>query len=540
MHRLIEALEEKGGRKQLMMFVTGLAGAGKSTGISVAQRFCFEFCKAASIMWKDNTFLFTAYTGSAAAAFGGLTTSAATFLSKDTLSDSDRQEFEGVRILVVDEVSFLKDTELKKIQRHLQNLGDPHRPFGGYNIVFSGDFRQMKPVKVPDSQILWHPASSGLFGRIINCAIILDGMHRFRDDRRYGEMLKRLCTGDLTEEDIAWINTRVIGRNGLTLPKSLEGNGCYACARNMQRNTVSAINWDGHLDATHPSKESDDLPPGHTIIIEADITPTARSSHGLNMRSVRRRILELGDDDVRHIRKMVDPCLRCYTGAFFMCNSNENLKDKGAGNGTQCRVLSVKLKRNQTSHMWKIWNNRKVWTVCASDVEWVEFEHFPKTQEIDTLEAHLKRKRQAHLENATGVDYADIASIEARLDKAIKSRRFKLVPKLFRRCAVKVSPNDLVLEQQLMKCNITQIPVNASDAITGHKLQGLTKDQLVVYAWMKLTSWIYVVLSRVRTLQGLFLMQGLKLSDIKPPSRDYLEFMERMRSLERIDLDRSM
>ena len=83
-------------------------------------------------------------------------------------------------------------------------------------------------------------------------------------------MLKRLCTGDLTEEDIAWINTRVIGRNGLTLPKSLEGNGCYACARNMQRNTVSAINWDGHLDATHPSKESDDLPPGHTIIIEAD------------------------------------------------------------------------------------------------------------------------------------------------------------------------------------------------------------------------------------------------------------------------------
>ena len=114
------------------------------------------------------------------------------------------------------------------------------------------------------------------------------------------------------------------------------------------------------------------------------------------------------------------------------------------------------------------------------------------------------------------------------------------MPKLFRRCAVKVSPNDLVLEHQLMKCNITQIPVNASDAITGHKLQGLTKDQLVVYAWMKLTSWIYVVLSRVRTLQGLFLMQGLKLSDIKPPSRDYLEFMERMRSLEQIDLDRSI
>ena len=39
MHKLIEALEEKGGHKQLIMFIIGLAGTGKSTGISVAQRF---------------------------------------------------------------------------------------------------------------------------------------------------------------------------------------------------------------------------------------------------------------------------------------------------------------------------------------------------------------------------------------------------------------------------------------------------------------------------------------------------------------------
>ena len=85
MDRLTKILEARGGRKQLIMFVTGLAGAGKSTGINVAQRFCYEFCKAASVMWRDNTFLFTAYTGSAAAAFGGLTTSSATFLGKKIL-----------------------------------------------------------------------------------------------------------------------------------------------------------------------------------------------------------------------------------------------------------------------------------------------------------------------------------------------------------------------------------------------------------------------------------------------------------------------
>ena len=53
-------------------------------------------------MWRDNTVFFTVYTGSAAAAFGGLAMSLATFLGKPNLSDDDRKIFEGVRILVID------------------------------------------------------------------------------------------------------------------------------------------------------------------------------------------------------------------------------------------------------------------------------------------------------------------------------------------------------------------------------------------------------------------------------------------------------
>ena len=101
--------------------------------------------------------------------------------------------FEGVRMLVVDEVSFLKDSELKTMMTHLQNIGDPRKPFGGYNIFFGGDFQQMKPVNVTDNEILWHPSSSQKIEQHINCAIILEGMHRFRDDQRYGDMLKHLC-----------------------------------------------------------------------------------------------------------------------------------------------------------------------------------------------------------------------------------------------------------------------------------------------------------------------------------------------------------
>ncbi len=63
------------------MFVTGPAGAGKSTAIEVAQQFCFQFCKSMDILWADKTFLFTAITGCAAALFGGVTFHSAAYLN---------------------------------------------------------------------------------------------------------------------------------------------------------------------------------------------------------------------------------------------------------------------------------------------------------------------------------------------------------------------------------------------------------------------------------------------------------------------------
>ena len=89
-----------------------------------------------------------------------------------------------------------------------------------------------------------------------------------------------------------------------------------------------------------------------------------------------------------------------------------------------------------------------------------------------------------------------------------------------------------------MACGITQVPVILSNAITGHELQGLTKDNVIVYSWNKLTEWIYVVLSPVKTLEGLFLVQTLKLADIKPPSREYLAFLRRMKDMQTAELER--
>lgn len=83
------------------------------------------------------------------------------------------------------------------------------------------------------------------------------------------------------------------------------------------------------------------------------------------------------------------------------------------------------------------------------------------------------------------------------------------------------------------KCKVTLDPCQckASNAITKNKLQELTKNNVIVHGGSKYTNWIYVVLSRVFTLSGLYLIVLLKKSDTKPPDREYLSFVRQIREM---------
>jgi hypothetical protein len=71
--------------------------------------------------------------------------------------------------------------------------------FGGFSIIFCGDFCQLPPVKVSKNQLLY--SGSSLWENSINVAIVLNNSHRFQDDPEYGEILKRMWEGKFTEED---------------------------------------------------------------------------------------------------------------------------------------------------------------------------------------------------------------------------------------------------------------------------------------------------------------------------------------------------
>ncbi len=91
------------------MFLDGFVGAGTSTCVKSAQRFCFEFCHSLSIPWYDNTFLFTATTGSAVYLFDDQNIQDVAYLNDSTknISNKKTKEWKNLRIFIIDKISFL-------------------------------------------------------------------------------------------------------------------------------------------------------------------------------------------------------------------------------------------------------------------------------------------------------------------------------------------------------------------------------------------------------------------------------------------------
>ncbi len=111
---------------------------------------------------------------------------------------------------------------LMTLNNRLMDVGNRTTSFGGFSIIFAGDFCQLEPICLNKSDLMFLSLSSMFCQRIINTIIILDN-DRFKEDPEYGKMLKRMWEGDLTHEDRERINTRVIGHNGLELPSVLKG-----------------------------------------------------------------------------------------------------------------------------------------------------------------------------------------------------------------------------------------------------------------------------------------------------------------------------
>ncbi len=72
-----------------------------------------------------------------------------------------------------------------------------------------------------------------------------------------------------------------------------------------------------------------------------------------------------------------------------------------------------------------------------------------------------------------------------------------------------------------------QILANTNDASTGHKLQGMSKDVVIVTSWLTgFKNWEYVILSHARTLSGLYLVEPINMNNSFKPSNELKRYIE--------------
>ena len=93
--------------------------------------------------------MLTALSGVAAISIHGETICTAAGFQRKINSDMTKQ-WKNVRLLIVDEVSFMSERELVKLQKCLCQLMEQPatRPFGGINIAFCGEFHQLQAPRI--------------------------------------------------------------------------------------------------------------------------------------------------------------------------------------------------------------------------------------------------------------------------------------------------------------------------------------------------------------------------------------------------------
>jgi hypothetical protein len=272
-----EKLIGRGAEKQLVMFLSGAGGCGKSHVINSTQGMCQHFCRCINKGFDSSAFLVTASTNSAAALIGGATIhSVAQLRSKFSNVSINGKDVKitwiTANMIIIDEISMLSLKDFIKLDKHLRKLmrevtGDESRCFGGLHIILCGDFFQLNPVMaIPiynrNQNVLW---------TFINHVIFLKGYnHRFEKDPKWGDLLDRMRLGLLTDDDYDFLDSRVLG-DDLRLPdeEALKGESVsYACPTNALRNRITENNFFNMLKKCHPLENSEANAPNHSVIIK--------------------------------------------------------------------------------------------------------------------------------------------------------------------------------------------------------------------------------------------------------------------------------
>lgn len=178
--------------------LTGPAGTGKTYLLN-------QFIKLAKYEGKHVSV--TATTGLAATHLGGSTIHAWAGIGvydvlppgfADHMSKGRHEIIEKTDVLIIDEISMLHDYRLDMVDEVCRIVRKrPDEPFGGIQVVMSGDFFQLPPVNREGSRAGGFVVGSNVWQQLQPVVLYLDVQHRQKEGNDLHDILTHMRAGDL-------------------------------------------------------------------------------------------------------------------------------------------------------------------------------------------------------------------------------------------------------------------------------------------------------------------------------------------------------
>ena len=299
------------------IFITGAGGTGKTYSIKKI----YEHAKE-----NGAIIAVTALTGVAAIlldcnattihSWAGIGISASTKSIDDIVRKVSRSKFyrhnwEITDILVIDEISMMSLKLFELLDKLGQTIKNNDKPFGGIQIILSGDFFQLPPIKETNFCF-----ESPNFLKMFDNIIYLKKIYR-QNDNIYKNILLKLREGQITKKGINLLNSRLINDSHL-----IDNNITHLVPTKNKANKINNEFLESIKEDKHFYKRN---------IKECKETLTRFQKNKLELMTYSEKEAEI---NFVKTSTLTEEILVLKKGAFVMCIANLNIEG-GIVNGSQ-------------------------------------------------------------------------------------------------------------------------------------------------------------------------------------------------------------
>ena len=193
------------------IFITGPGGTGKTYAIkqiyehaiSNNKKICVTaLTGVASVLLDCNATTIHSWSG-----IGISNKTETQIINKINRSKFYKHNWENTDVLIIDEISMMSCKLFELLNKIGQVIRCNKKPFGGIQLIFSGDFFQLPPVK----EIIFC-FESELFNNIFDKIINLTKVFR-QNDNTYKKLLLNMRKGLISRKSIELLNSKMIDEN---------------------------------------------------------------------------------------------------------------------------------------------------------------------------------------------------------------------------------------------------------------------------------------------------------------------------------------